>query len=566
MRFSWQHLLILFLLTSGSMLHAQNITIRSDKSDYQIYDEVVISLDGELSDFTQYATLPAIYGLTLSGVDQNFDNSAPGNKVRIHQTFRYIANQSGDYEIGPAVIYSGTKRYFSNTISMHVAQDARFEAEGLAFIKTEISGKTFFLGERIPVYTRLYYRNDYSVETSSVFATDYKGFWHPDVTTYFSYNGKPDSIVIIRGKSYFTRLIAVDYLYPNAVGKLKIPEYSTSLTLTEKSDDYDSYSTSVDVNSLGSEINVIDLPARDSLPGYNGDVGELDFRVLLNDTITEEWNPVRLKVILSGKTNFSMMIPPALSLPHGMRLEFIKSYDSLSFTDIESAWKIFEYQLIAEKQGDYDLDGLAYSYFNTKKREYITLYGDTIHLHVTPGTKIDADSESNLPDTFLSAKSTLPRLLLVVMACIAGASLLVFFILRYRKTKAANQAEALKAAEVRKETEYTVPIDTTDQQAVAMINSAGLMLRNGQCAQSVDTAYQALIIRICGVTKLKPQEVSAQNLRYKLKNKITDTAALEALVLHIDELKLRRYSLKGSEFELAAGLIDRTRNMLDLLR
>lgn len=559
--------LITLLCCGGNVvLHAQQISIKSDRNDYQIYDEVVVTLKGELSDFTQYATLPTIPGLTLTGVDQSFDNAASGKNVKIIQTFRYVANQSGDYDIGPAVIYSGTKRYFSNTISIHVGQDSRYETEGLAFMKTEVPSRIFCIGERIPVVTRLYYRSEYSAEVSAIYAAEYKGFWHPDVTTYFNSAAAQDSAVTIKGKQYLTRRVAVDYIYPNASGKLYIPEYSATVNLTEKSSAYDAYTTSIDITTLKSEITAVDLPPHDSLPGYNGDVGELNFTVALSDSVTEEWNPVRMKVTITGKTNFSMMIPPQFNLPAGFRLEFVKAYDSLSFENIESASKIFEYQLIAEAQGRYNLNNLTYSYFNSALKEYITLHNDTLSLTVTPGTKIDSDAESNLPDTFLSAKSSLPEIMIVLLSVIGFCTALIFIVFRIKKSRALKRAKEEAVSKISQETEVTVPADNSDQEARAMLHSALLMLRNGQCALSIDSAYKSLLIRICAVARLKPQEVSAHNVRYKLQKKYSNASTTEEIIAHLEDIKLRRYSIKGSEFELAEELIRRTEQILDLLK
>ncbi|MFM2019389.1 MAG: hypothetical protein RL007_3045 [Bacteroidota bacterium] len=540
-------------------LRAQNITIKADKTDYKTSDEIVITLSGELSDFTQYASLPPVSGLTPSGTDQSFDNAAPGKKIRIRQTFRYFANQTGEFEIGPAVIYSGTKQYYSNTITINVAQDSRFEQEGLAFMKAEIPRKTFFIGERIPVYFRIYYRDNYTCENSSVFAPKYDGFWHPDVTGYFDQNFRNDSLVVIKGRQYNSRIFAVDYIYPNASGKLKIPEYNTTATLTEITDGYNAFSTSIDLSSPVLSITVNDLPPHDSLPGYNGDVGTLNFSCTLSSNTTEEWNPLRMKVTVSGKTNFSMMIPPTFSLPAGFRMELVKSYDSISVEDIESASKIFEYNLIAEKQGDYVLNGIAYSFFNPIQEKYITIYGDTISLHVNPGTKIDPDSESNLPDTFLSAKSRLPFALVVVFSVVAGITVVVYLILRFRKKSAAKKSTADQAIE---EPEPVQPVDTSREQAFAQLNSAKLILRNGQCAQSIESAYQALLLRVCRIAQLKPHEASTYNLKYKLGKIFSDVQFVDSIIQHLEDLKLRKYSIKGSDFDLAAQLLQKTEKIL----
>lgn len=558
-------LAVLILSALNIHLHAQSITISSDRKEYKTSDEVVVTLTGELNDFTQYASIPDVPGLTLTDTERNFDNAAPGKKIRIRQTFRYIANQTGEFEIGPAVIYSGTRQYYSNTITINVAQDSRFEQEGLAFIRAEIPDRTFFIGERIPVYLRVYFNSKYSCETSAIFAERYDGFWHPDVPGYFDQSQKKETTETINGREYKSRIFAVDYIYPNASGKLKLPEYVTTAVLTENSGGYDPFASSIDLSSRMIPIEVIDLPQHDSLPGYNGDVGQLNFEYSLSSEKTEEWNPVRMKVTVSGKTNFSMMIAPSFTLPDGFRMELIKSYDSLSLDDIESSSKIFEYNLIAEKQGNYTLNTIAYSYFDPEKSEYITIQGDTLTLTVAPGTKIDPDSESNLPDTFLTAKSRLPFAIVVVLGVVLLGITSAYVIIRLKK-KAAAKADAEKIALAKQEPEYVAPADTSAEQAFAMLNSAKLILRNGQCSQSIDTAYQALLIRISALTKLKPHEVSAHNLKYKLSKLYSDLNLVNTIVSHLEDLKLRKYSIKGSEFELAGQLIQRTEQLLMQLK
>ena len=570
----------IFLLLSALALcvcavpaFAQTLTIQTSSDSVSSDDDFTIVLDGELGNFSNYATLPDVPGLIVVSHNESLNMNASSKNATVHQTYTMKAISPGDYTIGPAWIQAGSRRIYSNTVHVHVYSGINPISNGLVFIRVEPSKEKVYAGEKVSVAVRLYVADDYYVSGSYPYAESYSGFWkeEPDYDySYDYYDSYYDSTVYIKGKKFKCRTLIKENLYPNAVGDILLPTYTYVCSVSADDEDmytYDNYDQSFELRSQPSSITVLALPDHDSLPGFAGDVGKFKMRCIMTEDSTSEWDPVNFTMWITGEGNFQFMMAPDLALPAGLRAQALLSVDTTVWDGGEYVTgKMFRYTITPEKQGNYDLSGLAFSYFDAKTGDYITLHADSFHLEVTPGVKIENDTVNNLPGSFFDKKEKENGYL--VFYIVAGALIVpvVAFVLlrRRRKRKEAEEAEAerLRFEKENEYPEYIPPPDTTKEQSNALLHGAGQYLQNGLVLQSVNNLYEALIVRLTGVTKMRREEISVNTLRYKMRMAKIDDAVINDVIEHYDELKLKRYTLSPTDGAAAHILIVRTADLI----
>lgn len=566
---------LLLALWCGTALRAQHLTLSTISDTITTDEELVIVLDGELGNFSNYATLPDVQGLVVISHQETFSYSSSSKSAVVHQTYAMKAINPGDYTIGPAWIQSGSRRVFSNVLHVHVKAGDNPMSNGMVLLRAEPSKKTVYAGEEVEVYVRLYVADGYSVSGDYPIAESYSGFWRNenysnDDDNYDSYDSYYDSTVYIKGKKFRRRTLLTEKLYPNATGNLTLPTYTYSCYLSLDDEDvynYDTYDASFDLTSEQSVITVLTLPDHDTLPGFAGDVGKFTIKTFISADSTNAWEPVYYTMWVTGEGNFQFMMAPDLNVPAGLRaVNVLNSDTSVWVKDAQYApARMFRYQLTPEKEGEYDLSNVGFSYFDPQKKSYVTVQGDSFHLHVNPGVQIVNDSVNNLPDSFFEEKKgRTPWTTISICAVLLISPVLGYIFIRRRKQKklADEAAEKARLAAALDEQEYVPPPDTSMELALALVHGAGQYLQNGLIVQSVNNLYEAMIARIMGMTRLRREEISVNTLRYKLRLARLDENFINAFIENFEELKLKRYTMSPADTAAAHVMIVRTSDLL----
>jgi hypothetical protein len=565
----------------ATLLPAQSLTITISTDTITTDDEFVVYLEGEMTNFSSYATLQDVPGLVTVSHTESFNYNASTKAAVVRQSYTMKAINAGDYTIGPAWIQSGSRRIYSDPVRIHVTAGDNPLSNGMVFIRCIPDKSTVYAGEKVHASLYLYCSPEYDAGGDYPIATSYTGFWSEEDPVYLLSN---DTIVYIKGKRFKRRTVHSEYLYPNAVGELKMPEYTYSCYLTKRDQDaysWDTYEISVDLISEPTSITVLDLPPHDSLPGYAGDVGQFSMKCKVSADTTKCWEPVMFTMFVTGTGHFQFMMAPQLSLPAGLRATIISSedsatysydyYDDYDYKAIESG-KVYKYRITPEKEGDYNLAAISFSYFDPQKKQYVTIQSDSFRLHVGPGEQIQPDSVNHLPDSFFAAKEKKRDTLTIILLCAALLLIPVgaFVYYRYRKNQRIKKEEAEKEAEriaaLTQTAEYIPPPDTTIEQANALIHGAGQYLQSGMVVPAVNNLYEALVIRLTGYTKMRREEISVNSLRYKLRLLKKDPAVIESVIEQYEDLMLKRYTLSPADIAAVHVLIVRTADLMLKLR
>jgi hypothetical protein len=562
-------------------LSAQKLTLTISTDTITTDDAFVVYLEGEMNNFSSYATLPDVPGLITVSHTESFNYNSSTKAATVRQSYTMKAVNSGDYTIGAAWIQSGSRRIYSNTMHLHVNAGDNPLSNGMVFMRFIPAKSTVYAGEKVRAFLYIYFSPEYNVSGSSPLATSYSGFWKETDPEYLRSN---DTTVYINGKRFTRRTIHTEYLYPNAIGTVKMPEYTYSCYLSKYDEDiysWDTYDISFDLVSEPTTITVLDLPQHDSLPGFAGDVGQFKMTCKISGDTTKCWEPLTYTMYITGTGNFGFMMVPQLSLPPGWRAQNILAQDSATYeydyTDdydykATETGKLFRYLITPEKEGDYNLAGIAFSYFDPKKKEYVTLQSDSFKVHVNPGQQIPPDTVSNLPDSFFEKKGKKRDTATIVFTCIAlllvpvGAFVFYRYKRNQRRKKEEAEKEAARLAKLAEQAEYVPPPDTTIEQANALIHGAGQYLQTGMVVPAVNNLYEALVIRLTGYTKMRREEISVNSLRYKLKLAKREPALIDSIIEQYEDLMLKRYTISPADTAAVHVLIVRTTDLMQKLR
>lgn len=563
------------LLIAAGHLHAQSLSLSSSADTISTEDELIIELRGELGNFSNYATMPDVPGLMVISHSESFNYSAASKSATVHQSYVMKPVAPGDYLIGPAWIQAGSRRVYSNSLHVHVSSGKNPMTTGTVMLRCEPSKKTVYAGEKITVAVRLYVEDGFYASGDYPIAESYSGFWTDKDAGYnfddSYYDSGYDSTLYIKGKKFKRRTLLTENLYPNATGELLLPKYIYSCYLTRTDQDVYSYAPHVSFD-LGSEqtmITVLPLPDHDSLPGFGGDVGRFTVSAELSDDSTRAWEPVTYTLWISGEGNFQLMMAPVLSLPQGLRAQNVYNSDTSVWNGSKRVdARMFRYRITPEREGDYDLTEVLYSYFDPSQEKYVSVPADSFRLHVEPGQKMESDTVNNLPDSFFTGtgKKNNAAMIIILCAVLIGLPVVGFIVVERRKKRKQllEQEENARRAALEAVPEYIPPPDTSLDQARALIHGAGQYLQAGAVLQSVNNLYEALIIRICGLTKMRREEISVNTLRYQLRLAHLDENLINEIIVHYEDLKLKRYTIAPADTGAAHILIVRTANLIEL--
>lgn len=550
------------LVISGA---AQSLHLSVEKNSITFNENAVVTVKGEVKNLIGYVVLPEIEGFILTERSSTSFKKSNGI-IKFSQSFTLQPIRPGDFTIGPAYVETGSRRVYSNSTDVHVEETSGSNAGNIVFLRCEPDKKEVYTGEMITLTLRLYHRADINFSGDRPYAHAFSGFWYQAGAVDGVYE---DTIITMNGLKYVGETLYKEYVFPNSVGELYLPKYEYMCYVNFYGTDASSLSSDQQVELVSAPVKIISLqlPEHDSLNGYNGDVGVFSISSSLENETAKAWEPVTLTITITGQGNFPFMMAPELDLPVGLSAHITESTDSIiTLRGTYEGQKRFTYLITPEKEGEYQLSGFKFTYFDPNKEEFVTLTTPGYDLHVEPGDKLTSETESNLPDSFFNSNSGSSNVFAIALILIIATGAFTFYYFNQKKKKQQNAIAAMLVKQkAEAEAEPEVPVDRSYENALALIHGATLYLNNGQPVQCVNSLYEALMIRICGLTKMRKEEISVNTLKYRLGLvKISPEAVAETMVLY-EELKLKRYMMSRADIELAQLLLARTSALLSKL-
>ncbi len=330
--------------------------------------------------------------------------------MSITNTFTYFlqATREGTFEIPAATITADQKQLTSNTLTIRVekggGQGASQSSQqpgrstpatgqvgaGDVMLKAYVSNPNPLQGEGIVVTYKIFTKVPIS-QISFTREPSFPGFWSEnliaDKQKLQQYNQTID------GEQYVVADLRKYSLFPLKAGKTVIDPMEIECmvqvrkqTRTRTGDPFfdDFFNDSFFNTSYASVekamksnplvIQVQPLPAEGKPAGFSGAVGEFTFRSTVDRDKVQVNDAVTLRMTVAGKGNIQLIS----ALPVNFPTDF-ETYDPKVISDIRSSMEgisgsqTFEYLLIPRKPGQFTIKPVTFTYFDLKKRQYVTL-------------------------------------------------------------------------------------------------------------------------------------------------------------------------------------------------
>lgn len=346
------------------------------------------------------------------------------SSVQVYRyTYTLIAEKEGTFTL-PAVTFSVKNQSVkSNSLSIAVTASAApsqnqqtydnrqsttvqgFNKEDF-FIKAFVSNASPYVGEQVIVSYKLYlgpqtygYRNQI---TSRPIA---QGFWTYDLESKDENAGKKEEI--IDGKKFTVIDMFSMVVFPQKSGKLTISPLETDMIIQvvvqqqqrQRSNDIfdlffsDPFSGGNRVQNMELKlssnpvtIQATDLPKANQPYEFSELVGDFKLSAKLSRDKLAAHDAANLTVTISGSGNLQYIEPLNFSFPSDIAVHdpVIRDNINVSSSGVSGS-RTFEYVLIPEVEGDYIIPSASFSYFDKRKKSYITLNTPEFTLAVEKG-------------------------------------------------------------------------------------------------------------------------------------------------------------------------------------
>jgi hypothetical protein len=527
-----------------SRLPAQHLTLTVDRDTISINEFAEVKVTGELDDLYTDAVLEPTEGYFFSRRSVNSFFNGKSQFITLTYTLQPIT--SGTYTIGPAYLQDGSKRIFSNKVTITILPDENTSKGQFLFLRCETPRKKFYVGEQVPLTIRVYSRiNAWSASGERPSANYFSNFLYASGPYPLDEN-IPDTVVTWHGYKYLGKAIYREFLYPNTAGKLIIPSYRFECSYRQAPfptgndvvDDQNAVNTPVELRSEEVTLDVLSLPDKNKPADFSGDVGLYSLNATVDRTDVKAGEAVKLNVRVGGKGNIGFLQLHLPAFPDNVQVFSPSTTDSIHTSSGGiSGEKTFTITLIPGKEGKYTIPGISFSYFDVSKKEYVTLTTPDFQLNVSKAETSGEENENNLPDGFLSATTPLQqigRFLLILIPPV----LLVFVLLAWRKRKKRLAAEKT-SVEI---SENEIPSQKPGSKVPFLASNAFQLLEQQNFRGALYIAYEALITACCEKCELGREEASMNQVRYRLGIKSIGENDIAMITGLLDKLSALRFS------------------------
>lgn len=350
------------------------------------------------------------------------------------QTYTYtlVASKEGTFSLPPATIVVNRQTYTSNGLKIQVLPEDQVQPDASAsssagttpsqrpqtasatgsgsiskdnlFVRTVVSKTKVKEQECLTLSYKLYFAGvDVAQFTNNTTLPEFQGFLKQELdlgeiqTELEHYNGR----------NYNTATLYQVLLYPQHSGKIHIEPASFEAVLRVMNqsrsrsifdDFFGSYSNvTKTLTAPAVNIEVEPLPAGKPA-GFSGGVGRMALSSSLSTATPQTNEAVTLHLEIAGTGNLKLLKTPAVDWPEGFEVYDPKVTNNFKNTSSGmTGTKTIEYLAIPRSAGEYDLEPITFSYYDTQTHSYQTLQTEPYHLSVARG----ADDQTAVTSTFV---------------------------------------------------------------------------------------------------------------------------------------------------------------------
>ncbi|MCK9209442.1 MAG: BatD family protein [Ignavibacteriaceae bacterium] len=351
--------------------------------------------------------------LVLSGPNQSSSMQIINGAVSGSRAFTYYLQprSMGKFTIGSAAISVKGQTLKSAPLTIEVVkgssnQQAKKESNNQdvstkeigdnVFIRAIVDKNSVYQGEQVTVTYKLYTRlNIQSPQISKL--PSYQGFWSEEIETSNQISFSRENY---DGKLFNVATLKRAALFPTQTGELSVTPFELKIPVLiqrkrKSNSPFDDFfndpffgrteSVEYTAKSNTVKVNVLPLP-QTSLSSFTGAVGNYTLQTSIDKKNVKQNEPITLKVMLSGEGNINLLDLPQLQIPNGFEKYEPKISADVSRSGVISGRKNFELLVIPRVSGSFEIPALQFSFFNPKKKAYMTISSSAYPITVEQGS------------------------------------------------------------------------------------------------------------------------------------------------------------------------------------
>ena len=429
------------------------------------------------------------------------------------------------------------------------------------FLRFSLSRSSVVTGEPITASLKLYQRVNIAGFEDVKFPT-FNGFWSQE--TYAPTNVEFQRETI-GDKIYNAAVLRTWTLIPQQSGTIKIDpaeivclvnvrSASTPRSILDSFFQSDYTTIRKRVTSEPVTIRVSQLPSG-APASFGGGVGSFSIKAKVSKDSLKTHDAASLILTVSGRGNVSLLEAPKVSFPPDFEQYDVKVTDSVDKSSGGlSGSKTFEYPFIPRSGGDFTIEPVAYSYYDTNAGKYVTVQTDPIHIKVEK-----TDSPESQTGTLGSAPAGTLRkdvrtlgediryiaaghpnlsshgrlffgsaLFIVLLCLIVAGAAAAYFILRFSRKRRADVVGTRKRG--------------ASKMARKRLTRAGTYLKEGLYTAFYEELHRALLGFISDKLSINLSDMSKETIQETLVSEGVSSELAESLNQLLDACEYARYS------------------------
>ncbi len=375
---------------------------------------LVYTATGKTEEFNppQISDFQVLAGPTTSTMSST--NIVNGQRTHTYQqsyTYILLPNGEGKFTIPPASVVIDGKTYTSKSVTVEVvtgnpesqSSDSgngvntrdRYASIGEddLILSMSLSKNKVVKGEPVIATLKLLVKTNISGVEDIKFPS-FNGFWSQEIEA-------PSELEFVRetynGQIYSAALLRKYMLLPQQTGDLYIDPAEMICAVQVRSnapsrsifdDFFDNYQTlKKRIHTPKLKVTVTPLPAG-APESFTGGVGNYKLDVKVSRDSLSAHEAASLLVTISGTGNLNLIEAPKVNFPPDFEVYDVKRKENVSSTSSgSSGTKSFEYPFIPRSSGDFEIESIAFSYYNVNSSKYVTLKSDPIAVSVYRGAE-----------------------------------------------------------------------------------------------------------------------------------------------------------------------------------
>lgn len=407
-------LIVLGFLASATVGLAQGqdvITAQVDRAVLSTDETLTLSVTVNASASNlPNPTLPALDGFNIVGTGSSSQISIINGSMSAQMVYNYRLQpyQAGELVIEPVSMTIDGQTYTTDPISIKVVQGtgqaapvtpinptaptSRGFAGQDAFVEADVDNPTPYLGQQV-IYSFRYYEaaDRFGFNQPSYQAPAFTGFWSESQTEQNQYQ------VQAGGRMYrVTELRTI--LFPSKTGEVTIEPAQLSIP-----GGFFSRGANLQTDPVTLEIKPLPAGAPAS---FNGAVGQFTIDSSVDSSSGRANEPITWQVTLSGRGNLNTLPDPQWPDMPGWR-----SFDSQATHNTQMqdgqvvGSRVYERLLVPQREGDFTIPALEYSYFDPAEERYQTIGSQPIPVSIAPGDGTGTQSYTAEPANEAAGKA-----------------------------------------------------------------------------------------------------------------------------------------------------------------